>query len=256
MNVQRCYMCDLPGTTVEHIPPRALFPEAKDVEGENYRVDLVTVPSCPTHNTAKSDDDEFLMVSLAGIIGNNSIGYRHKLTKVDRAIRRSSFRLIEKAIVKNRQIIKVEVEDNKFLEVIWGTPDVERLRRSFDRITHGLHLHHFGKPLHGETHPHLGFLFHSDRSAKNFSQFIADRAALDLVNKPRYGKNQEIFYYQVTDPDEFGLFLFRLCFYGGLNVYEAVIPQGVERPVHLGMELMNRGIKTIFSLGDKSYEIN
>jgi len=61
-------MCDLPGTTDEHIPPRAIFPEAKDAEGRNYRIDLITVPSCPDHNTAKSDDDEFLMVSLAGIM--------------------------------------------------------------------------------------------------------------------------------------------------------------------------------------------
>jgi len=68
MAVPRCYMCDLPGTTDEHIPPRAIFPEAKDAEGRNYRIDLITVPSCPDHNTAKSDDDEFLMVSLAGIM--------------------------------------------------------------------------------------------------------------------------------------------------------------------------------------------
>jgi hypothetical protein len=256
MNFPRCYMCDLPGSTVEHVPPRALFPEAKDVEGDNYRMDLITVPSCPGHNTAKSDDDEFLMVSLAGIIGNNSIGYLHKVTKVDRAIRRSSFRLIEKSLVKNRRIFKIEIEKNKFIEVIWGSPDVDRLRRSFDRITRGLHLHHFGKPLIGATKPILGYLFHNDRSAKNFNQFITDRAALDLAGKPRHGKNQDIFYYQVTEPDEFGLYLFRLCFYGGINVYEAVIPQGVVLPPNLAFELMNRGIKTIFTLGDKSYEIN
>lgn len=256
MTVPRCYMCDLPGTTVEHVPPRALFPEAKDVEGQNYRIDLITVPSCPLHNTAKSNDDEFLMVSLAGIIGNNSIGYRHKLTKVDRAIRRSSFRLLEKVIVKKQRFITVELEGNKFLEVIWGTPDVERLRRCFDRIVRGLHLHHFGKPLDGEVRLLLGYLFHSDRNTKNFTQFIADRAALELSDKPYYGRNQDIFCYQVTDRDQFGLFLFRLCFYGGLNIYAAIIPKGIERPYHLGMELMNRGIKTIFTLGDKSYEIN
>lgn len=249
-------MCDLPGTTDEHVPPRALFPEAKDVEGQNYRINLITVPSCPEHNTGKSDDDEFLMVSLAGIIGNNSIGYRHKLTKVDRAIRRSSFRLLDKAIVKKQQVVKVELEENRFFDVIWGTPDVERLRRCFDRIVRGLHLHHFGDPLEGETKMLLGYLFHSDRSAKNFTQFIVDRAAVELADKPRYGKNDEVFYYQVTEPDQFGFFLFRRCFYGGVNVYAAVMPKGVERPYHLGMELMNQGIKTVFTLGNRSYEVN
>ena len=34
------------------------------------------------------------MVSLASIFGNNSIGFSHKLTKVNGAIRRSSNRLL------------------------------------------------------------------------------------------------------------------------------------------------------------------
>ncbi len=45
----------------------------------------LTVPSCEKHNNFKSDDDEFLMVSLAGILGNNSIGYIHSRGKVKRA---------------------------------------------------------------------------------------------------------------------------------------------------------------------------
>lgn len=256
MSMPRCYMCDLPGTTIEHVPPRALFPEAKDVGGKNYRIDLITVPSCPLHNTAKSDDDEFLMVSLAGIVGNNSIGYRHKITKVDRAIRRSSYRLLEKVIIKKQRLTKIEIDHNKFLEIIWGTPDADRLQRCFERIVRGLHLHHFAKPLVGEIRPLLGFLFHSDRSAKNFTQFISDRAALDLADKPVHGKNRDVFYSQVTDPDQFGLYMFRLCFYGGLNVYAAVTPEGTHPPYHLGFDLMNRGLKTILTLGDKSYEIN
>lgn len=249
-------MCESPATTVEHVPPRALFPEAKDVEGKNYRVNLITVPSCHLHNTAKSDDDEFLMVSLAGIIGNNSIGYKHKLTKVDRAIRRSSNRLIEKALGKKRRTTKIDLENNLFLEVIWGTPDAERLYRCFDHIVRGLHFHHFGKSLLGEVKPLLGFLFHSDRSAKNFTQFIADRAELDLAGKQQHGKNSDVFFYQVTDPDQFGLYLFRLCFYGGINIYAAVIPDIAKPPKHLGVELMNQGVKTILTLGDKNYEIN
>jgi len=70
MTVACCYMCDLPGTTVEHVPPRSIFPESKDVGGQDYRKNLITVLSCPAHNNQKSQDDEFLMVSLAGIIGN------------------------------------------------------------------------------------------------------------------------------------------------------------------------------------------
>ncbi|SIO49328.1 hypothetical protein SAMN05444172_2409 [Burkholderia sp. GAS332] len=100
MQFTRCYMCEAEGTTTEHVPPRALFPEAKDVQGRNYRIDLVTASSCRLHNTAKSDDDQFLTVSLVGIIGNNSIGYHHRMKKVDHAIRRSPNRLLDKVLVE------------------------------------------------------------------------------------------------------------------------------------------------------------
>ena len=69
-----CYMCGNPAITKEHVPPKCLFPEKKDIGTDKYRLDLITVPSCEKHNNLKSDDDEFLMVSLAGILGNNSIG--------------------------------------------------------------------------------------------------------------------------------------------------------------------------------------
>ena len=65
---------------------RNLFPEASESGGVDYRLNLITVPSCDAHNSAKSNDDEFLMVSLAGIFGSNSIGFMHRLGKVDRAI--------------------------------------------------------------------------------------------------------------------------------------------------------------------------
>jgi hypothetical protein len=249
-------MCLLPATTVEHVPPRALFPEFKDSGGRDFRLNLVTVPSCTIHNNSKSDDDEFLMVSLAGIIGNNSIGYRHKLTKVDRAVRRSSHRLLGKVFTKRHEPRVIALEGNKFLEVIWGTPDVDRLLRCFDQIVRGLHFHHFGAPLDGTIQTILGYLEYSNEGTKNFVRFIVDRAEIDLEGKPRCGSNPDVFYYQVTDPDQFGIFLFRLCFYGGLSVYSAVTPRGVEKPGHLGIELMKLGVKTVFTLGDKTYEVN
>jgi len=31
MKTSTCYMCDAPETSVEHVPPRGLFPEQKDL---------------------------------------------------------------------------------------------------------------------------------------------------------------------------------------------------------------------------------
>jgi hypothetical protein len=133
MKNKKCYMCDETASTVEHVPPKCLFPESKDIEGQNFRLNLITVPSCEIHNTQKSKDDEFLMVSLAGMIGNNSIGYLHKFTKVDRAIQKSAHKLIENVFLKKEKYY-FKIEDNKFIELIWGTPDFDRLENCFKHI--------------------------------------------------------------------------------------------------------------------------
>ena len=255
-NMQSCYICDAPGSTSEHVPPRAIFPEEKDIPGKSYRVNLITVPSCPVHNTGKSDDDQFLLVSLAGIIGNNSIGYRQHTTKVNRAIRRTSNRLLESVFVANRRLARVDISDNRFLDVIVGTPDADRLSQCFDRIVRGLYYHHFGFKLVGETKSVLGFLFHQSVNAKNFLKFIKRRVELELVDEPKHGSNPEVFFYQITQPDQFGAFLFHLCFYESVNIYVSVVLDGKPRPYHLGIDLMNRGIRTVLTLGDESYEIN
>ena len=53
-------MCDRNAVSSEHVPPKNLFPEQKDV-GKDYRQYLITVPSCEIHNNHKSKDDEFLI---------------------------------------------------------------------------------------------------------------------------------------------------------------------------------------------------
>lgn len=251
---RRCYMCEAEGSTSEHVPPRALFPQAKDAAGQDHRADLITVPSCELHNMGKSRDDEFLMVSLAGIIGNNSIGYRHKFTKVNRAIRRTSYKLLMGAFASKPKLHVVDLGNNRFIDVLWGTPDQARLAFCFERIVRGLHYHHFGIPYAGQVKVLIGYLSYETGSTRNLQRFMLDKAEMELECRPKFGRNQDVFYYQVTDPDEFGLSLFRLCFYGGVNVYVSLIPDSAEAPKHLGFELMKRGIKTMFTLGDRTYE--
>jgi hypothetical protein len=238
------------------VPPKNLFPEAAESGGVDYRVNLITVPSCDAHNSAKSDDDEFLMVGLAGIIGNNSIGYMHRLGKVDRAILASANHLLDRVLLERESIHRVEVAENRFIDLAWGTPDVDRLNRCFEQIAFGLHRHHFGQNFRGSVRVLLGYLFEKERNKRTLVEFVRDRAELDLVGKPKVGSNPGVFYYQVSDPDQFGLFLMRLCFYGGLPVYAAFTPEGSRVPTNLGWLLIDRGIPTTMTLGDKLYKFN
>lgn len=249
-------MCVSLATSREHVPPLCLFPESKDVGGKDYRRNLITVPSCDEHNSKKKSDDEFLMVSLAGIIGNNSTGYRQRFSKVDRALRASSSHLLALTLRDARVVSRLELAENQFLEIIWGTPDLARLTRCFEHIAYGLHQHHFGRQFDGRLHVHLGYLSRKEHNDATWAQFVHDRAALDLEGKPALGANPDVFCYQVADPDRFGFYLMRLYIYGGLQVFVAFQPAGVADAAHFGTALIGAGVHTIFTLGDRTYEFN
>jgi len=71
---ETCYMCSGKATGKEHAPPRCVFPEKKDSSpGVDYRRNLIRVPSCDAHNTAKSQDDEYLAFVLATHFANNAV---------------------------------------------------------------------------------------------------------------------------------------------------------------------------------------
>src|SRR4051794_39607737 len=58
---KQCYFCgQVADGGVEHVPPRNLFPEKKDLPAESpdYRKELITVPSCRKHNEKMSDVDQ------------------------------------------------------------------------------------------------------------------------------------------------------------------------------------------------------
>jgi hypothetical protein len=248
-------MCDSPASSREHVPPRCIFPEQKDIPEKSLRAALITVPSCDTHNSKKSADDEFLMVSLGGILSNNSIGYRHKMTKVNRAIAKSSNRLLDKAFTERKHFV-VRLEENKFIEVIRGTPDFTRLKKCFEQIALGIFFHEFNKRFKGTTTVLMAHLEQKDKNGEIFIQFIKHRAELELRAKERFGNNPAVFCYQFSDPDHFGLFILKMLFYGGCEIFVSFIPEGRTPPFNLGMQMIEGGIKTVIELEGKKYTFN
>lgn len=251
---EKCYMCERIAISREHVPPKSIFPETKDIKSENYRKDLITVPSCEEHNMAKSKDDEFLLVSLAGIIGNNSIGYMHKFTKVNRAIRRSSYKLLKEVFLK-KKLYLIKLKNNKYIDVIWGSTDVKRLTNCFVHIACGLHFHKFEKKFQGEIHIFFAHLFYKEKNSETFKEFMKHRMEVDVRNLEKLGENPDIFYYQFVAPDQFGIVGLKMCFYGGIEVYAAFLPEKTEI-ANLSMKLMEAGVKSYFELEGKIYEFN
>ena len=250
-----CYACQEKATSVEHVPPKCIFPELKDFPHKDLRTNLITVPACDEHNSAKSKDDEFLMVSLAGMLGNNSIGCAHSTTKVDRALRRSSYKFLERVFISNRKKLLIDLGNNKFIHAISGTPDLERLDKCVDHIVRGLYRHHFQENFSGHVKTLLSFLVVDEQGRSNLQQFLLARARKDTVELPRFGANQEVFFYQVVDPDEFGIRLLSLCFFDNIEIFCALVPENAIVPNHLGFELMKRGMPVTFALDGQEYPV-
>lgn len=103
---------------------------------------------------------------------------------------------------------------------------------------------------------HLGYLQPEGLNAKAMSAFVARKVEMELDGEPKFGENPDIFFYQVTETDQLGLYAMRLCFYGGLNVYLSFKPDGTTMPANLGMELIRRGVPTVITLGEDRFIFN
>ena len=205
-----CYMCDAPSTSKEHAPPQCLFPESKDLkDGKDYRRNLITVPSCDLHNSAKSEDDTYLMMVLVSYFQNNEAAQNHIATKVLRAW--TSDQKLAGRVVKNLQEVEIAGEAQHAFEV-----DMERFDRSLELAAHGIHSHHFKakapNPYRAISYPLAQFEGEHANSVNQGRAHILSLANTMLEGLPRQGFNPEIFWYQVS-PLVDGRHVMRMCFY-------------------------------------------
>jgi len=134
-----CYWCGKPATSKEHVPPKCLFTEGKDIRGiydERFRNRLITVPSCNEHNLGKSKDDEYLMSCLAPYVGNNGVAHIHTQTKVRRDFERNK----ELHKVLEQQTINIH---NRIFPTQIVEEDNYRLVHFFEAIGRALYLYRY-----------------------------------------------------------------------------------------------------------------
>jgi len=236
-----CYFCGEHANSVEHVPPRCLFPESKDVLGHDLRKNLITVPSCEVHNSRKSDDDEFLMLSLCGIVGSNPAGEIQRWKKVERARLRRKWEVTDVVLQKIDETEVIDQKDGSFKIVSWGPPNVDRLKKCFEHIARGLHFHHFGFRFIGQVNCHLEYLTKQSGNMKSDHDRYLHAIERDFKDMPSFGANPIVFSYQSSEKDEFGLYGFRLKFYEGLRVFCSFVPENTALPEHPLEALIAKG---------------
>lgn len=223
-----CYWCGKPATSREHVPPKCLFPEGKDLKGideKDYRKNLITVPSCDAHNLRKSNDDEYLLVCLASRVGNNVAAYLHTCTKVRRARERNPFLLnIESEDTLEAQNVRLPVE--------WANVNMLRLLHSFEAIARALYYYDFGVRFDGKCYIVTRLCFNPD--AMKSTLFNARACKLLEAEMPHWGteikgSNPEIFTYQFSPEDGLKTRTLCLTFYEKTQVFVALSKMTEEK---------------------------
>jgi hypothetical protein len=203
-------MCNAQATGREHVPPRCLFPESKDVQGMDYRKNLIKVPSCDIHNSKKSKDDEYLLAVLTTYYQNNAVSNKHNETKVLRALTHS-----------HKLAVRMVENGGTFGVLAYFGVDSDRIFNVCEHIAKGLCFYNLNLKWH---HP-FQFLSPAFPPTQNTERFLAESRKFEefisgqLEKKQcRFrGDNPDIFQYRLST-DQTSIFVIQLIFYGGVCV--------------------------------------
>lgn len=218
MSSSICYWCGKEASSMEHVPPKCLFPEEKDVRdvfNKTFRNNLITVPSCDEHNMNKSNLDEYLMANLSGKVGNNFVAYVHTATKVSRSRLRNP-QIIQ---IDKKAILKLK---NKEFPVLWITVNTIKLRHSFEAIARALFFYENNDVFKGDCFIVSSFFDHEDDP--NGTEFNKRSSALLELEQKHWntelkGNNPDIFTYQFSKVDGFKCQTLAMTFYEGIKVF-------------------------------------
>lgn len=223
--MSKCYRCDAEATSVEHVPPRCLFPEKKDMpDGFDYRKNLITVPSCEAHNTARSHDDEYLLCVLVSSFENNAAARQHFETKIMRLLRKKPW--FQKTLLKFFKPVMLNGEETGAFKV-----DLKRLRNVLESVAYGLYFFTFNErwfdkikiiPLGMFKKEGASFIRHP------LEVIILECSKVFFSDKEKQGENPDIFYYQIYRDMDNNQLVIRMVFYGGVEVIALSSPQVPE----------------------------
>lgn len=227
-----CYACALPATSREHAPPRALFPEAKDLTpGLDLRRNLISVPSCDAHNSQTSKDDEYLMWLLS-LPQANATKDAHFESKAMRAFRRRPATFV--CLMANLTQVQLVDESGEVYETAAFEVDLQRFDRCMWKTAVALYYDETGKKWLGGSRV-LSNVFvdldgsdaekHNAIREDNFSRM---RAA--FRDTPAKGENPEVFSYRLVESRDSAALL--LTFYENIQVVVLLCDAPQESPAN------------------------
>lgn len=197
--MQTCYMCDAPKTSDEHVPPKCIFPEQKDSpSGADYRINLIKVPSCDAHNSAKSKEDEFFLMYMAANAFTNQAANLHQNTKLLRILERKPH--VWAMLLTQATPAQIIGNDGVVHNTCTFHIDANRFCTQMEHIAKGIYFKHYGKKWLSNVAvaPIQGLL--TDNDSANISNKKMHELSIDLFSgMAKHGENRDVFYYQVAE---------------------------------------------------------
>ena len=212
MKRRTCYMCSSQATSVEHAPPKCLFPSASESEdGIDRRLNLVTVPSCRSHNSEKSNEDEYLLQVLSASITSNSIGFSQFTSKVKRSFESAPAKA-SNLIARSRPATLRRVEDAEWEQGLQVIVEDQRLDEALCNCARALYFKRTRKKFQGQAQAITAFTMYSDASTQAMVDKSVSATILYFEKHNVIGTNPDVFWYKFEEGDRNAFFL--MCFYG------------------------------------------
>lgn len=220
----KCYRCDAEATSVDHVPPRCLFPEKKDLPEVDYRKNLITVPSCEAHNCARSHDDEYLLCVLVASYENNPVARKHFETKIIRLLQKKPH--FQATLLKFFTPVMLNGEETGAFKV-----DLPRLKKVLEEIAYGLHSHTYQEQWLGDIKVIPLGMFKEEGATfirHPLEEAMLQGSSVFFADKERVGENPDVFFYQIHRDLEKGQLIIKMVFYGGFEVIALSSPRMAE----------------------------
>lgn len=135
-----CYFCGEKATTIEHAPPKSLFPKDRNVIKEKF---LIKVYSCKKHNENFSTDDEYFAFVHASKRGNNDNEESPIHDKIQRALKRKPH--IVDTFFMNKSNTLIRNNKTGLYQYTWKFEiDYIRIKRVLNKIAKAIIKYEFG----------------------------------------------------------------------------------------------------------------
>lgn len=212
-------MCNAPGPTREHVPPRCFHPEG-------YRSGLNTVPSCKRHNLDNSMDVEYVRNVVSMQMGVNAVGVQSCRTAMRGFDKRP--KLLTRTLATIAPVIYQGRETGAF------RVDLRRLDNVMRAIAFGLYRFEKGVTHEGDYQVFAsglgtGTSWFAGKPDK-FDEMRKGLAAIPVTQ--RDVPQPEVFRYGACDLSSEGIY-YRLEFYEAFVVHALPLPYRLSTEIYV-----------------------